>query len=203
MITKRTKRQGSRTTRSEKIDRFRVFRAVGLLSLSWFSWSVLTAGQPAAPPDTILVNGHVVTVDARFSIAEAVAIAGGRFTAVGSNADIRKLAGPKTSTIDLRGQTVIPGLADDHLHDAGGGPGLDLSRARSIPDVLAAIAARVKISVPGDIIVTNSDWHEAQLEEHRLAYRKDLDTVAPANPVIVVRGGHEYILNSAALAKWN
>ncbi len=68
--------------------------------------------------------------------------------------------------------------------------------------MLSAIAARVKQSRPGDVIVTNSDWHEAQLAEHRLPYRRDLDTVSPANPVVVVRGGHEYILNSAALAKW-
>jgi len=163
----------------------------------------LAAAQAPAPPDTILVNGHVVTVDPRFSIAEAVAIAGGTISAVGANADIRKLAGPRTATIDLRGQTVIPGLADDHLHDAGGGSGVDLSRTRSIPDVLAAISARVNASKPGDIIVTNSDWHEAQLKEHRLPYRTDLDTVSPNNPVVVVRGGHEYILNSAALAKWN
>jgi hypothetical protein len=162
--------------------------------------------RPAAqttPPDTILINGHVITVDARFSIAQAVAITGGKFTAVGTSADIRKLAGPSTAVIDLKGRTVIPGLADDHLHDAGGGPGVDLSRTRSIADLLAAIAARVKQSHPGDIIVTNSDWHEAQLKEHRLPYRRDLDTVSPDNPVVVVRGGHEYILNSAALRKWN
>jgi predicted amidohydrolase YtcJ len=155
------------------------------------------------PPDTILVNGHVITVDARFSIAEAVAISGGTFSAVGTNAAIRKLAGPKTATIDLHGQTVIPGLADGHLHDAGGGPGVDLSAARSLPDILAAVAARVKQSRPGDVIVSNGDWHEAQLNEHRLPYRADLDTVSPANPVVLVRGGHEYILNSAALRKWN
>jgi predicted amidohydrolase YtcJ len=163
----------------------------------------LGAQQPAAPPDTILVNGHVITVDARFSTAEAVAIAGGKFTAVGTSAAIRRLAGPKTTTIDLHGQTVIPGLADGHLHDAGGGPGVDLSGARSLPDILAAVAARVKQSRPGDVIVSNSDWHEAQLREHRLPYRGDLDTVSPANPVVLVRGGHEYILNSAALQKWN
>jgi len=162
--------------------------------------SVRTQAPPAA--DTILVNGHVITVDARFSIAHAIAIAGGRFTAVGDDAAIRKLAGPKTTTIDLRGQTVIPGLADGHLHDAGGGPGVDLSRTRSLADVLAAVGARVKASRPGDIVVTNSDWHEAQLNEHRLPYRRDLDTVSRDNPVVVVRGGHEYILNSAALAKW-
>ena len=157
----------------------------------------------AAPPDTILVNGHVITVDARFSIAQAIAIKDGRFTAVGTDADIRTLAGPNTTTIDLHGQTVIPGLADGHLHDAGGGPGVDLSRARSIPDVLTAIKARVQQSAAGEVIVTNSDWHEAQLEEQRLPYRHDLDSVSPNNPVVVVRGGHEYVLNSAALAKWN
>jgi predicted amidohydrolase YtcJ len=161
------------------------------------------AQQPAAAPDTILVNGHVITVDARFSIAEAVAISGGRFSAVGTNAAIRRLAGPKTTTIDLHGQTVIPGLADGHLHDAGGGPGVDLSGARSLADILAAVAARVKQSRPGDVIVSNNDWHEAQLKEHRLPYRSDLDTVSPANPIVLVRGGHEYILNSAALQKWN
>ncbi len=159
--------------------------------------------QPAAPADTILVNGHVITVDARFSIGEAIAIAAGRFTAVGTNAAIRRLAGPQTTTIDLHGQTVIPGLADGHLHDAGGGPGVDLSRTRRLPDILAAIATRVKQSRPGDVIVSNSDWHEAQLEEHRLPYRTDLDAVSPLNPVVLVRGGHEYILNSAALQKWH
>ncbi|HJZ71278.1 MAG TPA: amidohydrolase [Vicinamibacterales bacterium] len=166
--------------------------------------AALGAVQPGAPPaDTILVNGHVITVDSRFSIAQAVAIRGGRFTAVGSDAEIRKHAGPGTQTIDLHGETVIPGLADDHLHDAGGGPGVDLSRARSLGEVLAAIGARVKSSRSGEIVVTNSDWHEAQLKEHRLPYRRDLDTVSPDNPVVVVRGGHEYILNSAALAKWH
>ena len=165
--------------------------------------TVIGAQQPAAPPDTILVNGHVITVDARFSIAEAVAIAGGKFTAVGTSAAIRRLAGPKTVTIDLRGETVIPGLADGHLHDAGGGPGVDLSGARRLADITAAVAARVKQSRPGDVIVSNSDWHEAQLTEHRLPYRADLDPVSPQNPVVLVRGGHEYILNSAALRKWN
>jgi len=159
--------------------------------------------QTPPPADTILVNGHVVTVDGGFTTTEAVAIKDGRFSAVGSTSAIRRLAGPSTTVIDLRGRTVIPGLADGHLHDAGGGPGVDLSRARSMADLLGAIAVRVKTARPGELIVSNSDWHEAQLTEHRLPYRKDLDTVAPANPVVLVRGGHEYILNSAALTKWN
>jgi predicted amidohydrolase YtcJ len=175
----------------------------GLLLLSLIPAAAPPQSAQSAAPDTILVNGHVITVDPRFSIAQAVAIARGRFIAVGSTADIRRLAAPSTTVVDLHGRTVVPGLADGHLHDAGGGPGVDLSHARSLGDVLAAIAARVKTSRPGDVIVSNSDWHEAQLREHRLPYRKDLDTASPDNPVVLVRGGHEYILNSAALRKWN
>jgi predicted amidohydrolase YtcJ len=168
-----------------------------------FAGAVLATAQAPAPADTILINGHVITVNTRFSTAQAIAISRGKFSAVGATADIRKLAGPSTTIIDLKGRTVIPGLADDHLHDAGGGAGVDLSRARSLADVLSEIAARVKQSRPDDIVITNSDWHEAQLNEHRLPYRRDLDKVSPDNPVVVVRGGHEYILNSAALKKWN
>jgi len=132
-----------------------------------------------------------------------MAVADGKFLAVGSNAAIRKLAGPDTRVVDLHGHTVVPGFEDSHLHQAGGGPGVDLSGARTLADVYAAIAARVKISKPGDVIVSNGDWHEAQLKEQRLPLRRDLDHVAPENPLVLVRGGHEYVLNSAALAKWH
>lgn len=158
--------------------------------------------RPAAP-DVVLVNAVVITADPAFSIAEAVAISGARIMAVGTTAQMRAVAGPSTRVVDLGGRTVMPGLMDNHLHGAGGGPGVDLSRARSLGEVMAAIAARVKASRPGDVIVSNSDWHEAQLKEQRLPLRDDLDRIAPANPVILVRGGHEYILNSAALTRSN
>jgi predicted amidohydrolase YtcJ len=158
--------------------------------------------RPPAP-DLILVNGRVITVDRNFTVAEGVAIAGDRILTTGNEDQLRALSGPATRVIDLKGNTVIPGLMDNHLHGAGGGPGVDLSRARSLGDVYAAIAARVKQSRPGDIILSNSDWHEAQLKEQRLPLRDDLDEVAPQNPIVLVRGGHEYILNSAALSRWN
>ena len=154
-------------------------------------------------PELIIVNARIYTVDAAFSTAQAVAMAGGKFTAVGNSARIRAMAGPETQILDAGGKTIIPGLQDNHLHNAGGGPGVDLSTARSLADVLNRIAARVKQAHPGDIVTTNADWHEAQLKEQRLPYRKDLDKVAPNTPVVVVRGGHEYILNSAALNKWD
>src|SRR3989441_4936268 len=155
------------------------------------------------PPDLIVVNATIYTVDSRFSTAEAVAITDGKFTAVGTTARIRKLSGPSTRILDAGGKTIVPGLQDNHLHNAGGGPGVDLFNARTLDDVLTRIDAWAKEAKPGDVVITNPDWHEAQLKEQRLPYRKDLDKIAPKVPVVVVRGGHEYILNSAALDKWH
>jgi predicted amidohydrolase YtcJ len=167
--------------------------------------AALSAQRPILPrppaPDLVLFNGKIITVDRGFAIHEAVAIIGDRVMAVGNDDQMRTVAGPSTRMIDLKGHSVIPGLMDNHLHGAGGGPGVDLSRARSMADVETALRARVQISKPGDVIVSNSDWHEAQLKEQRLPLRDDLDRVAPQNPVVLVRGGHEYILNSAALTR--
>ena len=165
-----------------------------------------TNGQvlPRPPaPDVVLFNGKVITVDRDFSVHTAVAIIGDRIMTVGNDDQLRTVAGQATRMIDLKGRAVIPGLMDNHLHGAGGGPGVDLSRARSTADVIAALQARLQTTPPGDVIVSNSDWHEAQLKEQRLPLRDDLDRVAPQHPVVLVRGGHEYILNSAALARWN
>ena len=86
----------------------------------------------------MLFNGRIITVDGAFSIAEAVAVAGDRIVAVGTTAEVRATAGPTARQVDLRGRAVIPGLMDNHLHSAGGGPGVDLSRARSLDDADAA-----------------------------------------------------------------
>jgi predicted amidohydrolase YtcJ len=68
------------------------------------------------PPDLVLHNGKIVTVDSHFSIAEAVAVKEDRFIAVGGNEEILALSGPKTEAINLRGRTVLPGLIDSHNH---------------------------------------------------------------------------------------
>ena len=85
---------------------------------------------------------------ADFSIHEAVAIIGDRIMAVGNDDQMKTVAGPATRMIDLKGRAVIPGLMDNHLHGAGGGPGVDLSRARSMADVNAALQARVRPRSP-------------------------------------------------------
>ena len=78
----------------------------------------LATATPAASqaPDTVLVNGKILAVDAQFSTYEALAIREVEIVAVGRAADITKLAGDKTRTIDLLGRTVIPGLIDSHMH---------------------------------------------------------------------------------------
>ena len=158
--------------------------------------------QAPPPADTILVNGNVITVDDAQPRARAVAIAGGRILAVGTDAEVRAHETAATRVIDLGGRTVVPGLAENHFHSVCGGAGVDLSGARTLAEVLSAIAAAVREAAPGAVVVTNSDWHEAQLAEQRLPLRRDLDAVAPDHPVVVVRGGHEYVLNSAGLARW-
>ena len=81
-------------------------------------WTVAPVAQTPATAfaDLVLTNGKIVTVDERFTIAQAIAVKGERIVAVGTNQDISRLAGPNTRRIDLRGRTVIPGLIDNHMH---------------------------------------------------------------------------------------
>jgi predicted amidohydrolase YtcJ len=167
------------------------------------SLALAVRGACAQTADLVFVNGKVFTADARSSLAEGFAITGGRFIAVGSSAAMQEHVGPGTRRIDLHGAFVTPGLADGHLHNEGGGPGVDLSGARSLADLLDAVGRAAKETTPGKPMVSNNDWHEAQLKEQRLPTASELDRVAPTNPVVLVRGGHEYILNSVALRLWN
>jgi adenine deaminase len=76
---------------------------------------------PVAPetPDFILVGGRVLTMESDVPRAEAFAVKGGRFVAVGSNADVRNLATRTTPVVDAAGMTVVPGFIDCHCHPRG------------------------------------------------------------------------------------
>lgn len=168
--------------------------------------SAVLAGSAAAAPapaDTVFLNGKVFTADARDSIQQGFAVKGDRFLAVGPTSAMRAYVGPNTKVVDLKGRFVTPGLTDDHFHNEGGGGGVDLSHVRTLSELLMTVANAAAAAGPGTLIVSNSDWHEAQLKEQRLPLAKELDQAAPNNPVVLVRGGHSYILNTAALKKWN
>jgi predicted amidohydrolase YtcJ len=145
--------------------------------------------------DSVFINGKVITVDQQFTIVEAVAVNGGRFSAVGSSKEIEKLQGPDTQIIDLQGRTVVPGFIDGHAHMDREGLKFILPSmhgVRSINDVLDVISTEVKKRKHGEWIVTMpiGDYPtfasgSSLLAEKRYPNRWDLDRVAPDNPVYI------------------
>src|SRR2546421_2583005 len=92
-----------------------------LLIIAGFLLTGCGAATPSAqtvPPDLILYNGKIVTVNKPFSIVQATAVRDGRIVRVGSSADLLADKGPATTLVDLKGRTVIPGLIDSHVHPA-------------------------------------------------------------------------------------
>ena len=156
----------------------------------------------ALHPDLILHNAKIVTVDTAFRVQQAVAIQGDKIVAVGTNAEIVALRGPRTKLLNLHGRTVIPGLIDDHYHmltvAVDNYLGVEVALAPSIADMLKAIQAKAAKTPPGETVYTTSGWLPEQLAEKRPLNRFDLDAVAPNNPVFV-KGGHTAYLNTLAL----
>jgi predicted amidohydrolase YtcJ len=152
------------------------------------------------PADLIVHNGRVLTVDAQFSTAEAVAIRGGKIVAVGRNADVLKLQGEKTRLLDAHGHTVMPGLFDSHTHPIGAASsevGAPLPVLRSIPEVLDYIQKRARELPEGKWIVIRYGF-PTRLKEARFPTKAELDAVAPKHPVLY-HAGPAGIVNSKAL----
>lgn len=163
---------------------------------------VLTPFQPQTAADIVFKNGNVYTVDAKQPRAQAIAVSKDRIVFVGSNADAQKFVGPKTRVVDLRGNTVVPGMADAHQHLIGVGMRemtLNLEGTSSLEDFLAKVKARVDQAKPGEWI-TGRGWIETHWKPPVFPTRQDLDKVAPNNPVFLGRAdGHGAVANSAAL----
>jgi predicted amidohydrolase YtcJ len=160
------------------------------------------AALAAERADTILLNGKIITVDPRFSFAQAVAIRGERILAVGGNADVLEFQTRGTKIIDLKKQTVIPGLIDNHAHfiRAPEHDELRLDGVTSRARALAMLAERARAARPGEWIVTLGGWAEDQFSDDPRGFPlEELDRVAPDNPVVLQAVYLHSYLNSAAL----
>ena len=157
----------------------------------------------AQAPDTVLINGKVLTGDARFSIQQAIAVREGKIAAVGSSADIRKLAGAATRVIDLGGRTVIPGLIDSHLHGIRAATSFSTEvnwiGAKSITEAMARIAAAAKAKKPGEWLIVAGGWDERQFAEKRRPKQAELEAAAGGHPAYVQLGYGWVLFNQAGL----
>jgi predicted amidohydrolase YtcJ len=160
----------------------------------------LSAASALPAPSLILHHGRIVTVDERFSIAEAIAVTGDRVTAVGSNEDVLSLKDGATELVDLQGAMVLPGLMDSHSHPVGAAT---TEFDHPIPDIediaslLQYINERTRV-VPEGSLIGVSQVFITRLRERRYPTREELDRVAPRHPV-AFRTGPDTMLNSLAL----
>jgi predicted amidohydrolase YtcJ len=182
-----------------RVERGRATQLRGAVALSaalvCASAALARAQAPGAPegqPDTVLVNGTVVTVDARSSVHQALAVRNGRITALGSSAEVRTLAGPRTQVIDLQGRTLIPGLVDSHLHAIRAALSfsteVNWTGARSLTEALGRITAAAKAKPPGAWLIVAGGWNELQFAERLRPTPAQLEAAAPNNPVYVQLG---------------
>lgn len=155
--------------------------------------------------DTIFVNAKALTVNAKNEIVEAVAVKGNKILAVGSNDEMKKLSGNHTEIIDVKGNTVVPGFIDSHIHFGMYGLldhgiiDLNYPKAKSIKEIKELIKADVAKKKKGEWIKLQGYDHN-KLEEKRHPSVEELDEVAPDNPVQCTRCcAHMGVYNSLAL----
>lgn len=150
----------------------------------------------------MLINGNIITMKTSKPRAQAAAILNSRIVEVGSNAEVKRLIGKNTKTIDLRGKTVVPGFIDTHAHMASLGHSLtwiDLRGINSIKEMQKKLQDRVRETPKGKWILGRG-WDQDRFKERRYPTRWDLDTVSPFNPVVFNRVcGHICVANSKAL----
>ena len=155
-----------------------------------------------------IVNGHVVTVDSAKPEAEAVAMAGDRILAVGTNAEVRRLVTSRTQVIDARGRLVIPGFIEGHGHLLGLGDTkrqLDLTTARTWDEIVARVAAAAR-AMPRGAWIIGHGWHQEKWDRPPVPIvegnpvHASLSAASPNNPVLLAHAsGHASFVNAVAL----
>lgn len=160
----------------------------------------------AQEPDHVYFNGKILTVDAKFSVAEAVAVSGGRISAVGTTADVRKLAGSETTQVDLEGRAVIPGLIDNHMHYMRGASRwrfeARIDGVTSRKKALEIIGNKAKQAGSGEWVFVLGGWNEQQFADAPGGFTtEELDAAAPDNPVFIQKSYSRTYMNSLATQK--
>jgi predicted amidohydrolase YtcJ len=163
-----------------------------------------TLGTPAQnmTVDLVVVNANVRTLDKARPQAEAVAVYGSRIVAVGTSAEMRKLAGARTRVIDAQGALVLPGFNDAHVHFIEGGGHLASVQLRdaSSPEEFAERIRQFAAKTPKGRWITGGDWDHERWPGAPLPTRELIDKFTPDHPVFVNRlDGHMSLANSAAL----
>src|ERR1035438_5099688 len=167
-----------------------------------FASTMLSAQSPA--PDLVLSNGKIITVDDRFTIAQAVAIRGDRILAAGTNQAMAQLAVPNTRRIDLGGGAVIPGLIDNHMHLLRAATTwareVRFDGVESRKQAIEMLRARAKAAGAGEWIYNIGGWtHQQFVDDPKPFTREELDMIAPDNPVALQESYYQVFLNSRAL----
>jgi predicted amidohydrolase YtcJ len=151
--------------------------------------AILTASAWAQSADRILLNGKIISADARFSTFSALAVRDGKLVALGGDAEIRKLSGNDTHVIDLGGRTVIPGLIDSHMHAIRAALSfateVNWIGAPSLKEALGRITAASQAMKPGSWLIVAGGWNVDQFQEKRRPTQAELIAAAPSNPVYV------------------
>ncbi|HWX59818.1 amidohydrolase [Bradyrhizobium sp.] len=162
-------------------------RSICALAVVALALSSRTAAAQSV--DSVLFNGKVLTVDADFSMREALAIADGKVFATGTSADMKKLADGQTRLIDLGGRTVIPGLTDGHIHGVRAaltfGTEVNWIGVPSLKDALDKIRQAAAAQAAGSWIVVAGGWTEEQFSEKRRPTPQEVAEAAPQNPVYI------------------
>lgn len=151
----------------------------------------------------IFINGDIHTLDRENPVAQAVAVRDGKFIAVGTNDEVMQFRNEETEIIDLKGQVIIPGLNDSHLHLIRGGLNYNLElRWEGVPslsDALAMLKAQADVTPAPQWVRVVGGWSEFQFAERRMPTLDEINAVSPDTPVFVLHLYDSALLNKAAL----
>jgi predicted amidohydrolase YtcJ len=179
------------------------------LAVALSAAGLAAARQPAqdpapGPADLIVTNARVFTLDPQRPTAAAFAVRDGRFVAVGNEAELQRVRGEKTRSIDVRGRTLIPGLNDSHAHAIRGGRFYNLELrwdgVDSLARGLAMIREQAQRTPPGQWVRVIGGWSPYQFAEKRMPTVKELNEAAPETPTFVLFLYSQGMINRAAVA---